>query len=224
MINESGEVTLNLSFDEAFDHCLAIAAHIDRYTVKQHDRRAGQIEIGTKASWLSNGEIIQIRLKQLDTEQTWIEVTSRPFFKVTLYDYGLNKKNVETILSALQSKQAASSPSPPPTTQPAPTAQEPPEKLPEPSESLVNAPASTDTAVPSVDMARLVLLTDLINRYFSVENMEDLCFRLHLDYHELPGQSKLAKVRNLVLKMDRKARIPELVALLQQLRPNVEWE
>jgi hypothetical protein len=79
-------------------------------------------------------------------------------------------------------------------------------------------------AVPPVDTARLVTLSDLINRYFSLADVWDLCFRLGVDHEDLGGDSKREKVRELVKQMERNGRLSDLIALLKQLRPHVVWE
>jgi hypothetical protein len=83
---------------------------------------------------------------------------------------------------------------------------------------------SPGSAVPPVDTARLVTLTDLINRYFGLADVRDLCFRFGVDHEDLGGDGKREKARELVEQMERNGRLPDLIALLKQLRPHVDWE
>jgi hypothetical protein len=62
-------------------------------------------------------------------------------------------------------------------------------------------------------------LRKLLNTHFDLEEIETLCFDLHIDFENLDGQSKQAKVRELVLYCERYRRIDELVATIRRLRP-----
>lgn len=84
--------------------------------------------------------------------------------------------------------------------------------------------SSSGTAVPPISNAQLVTLTDLTSRYFNLADIRDLCFRLGIDYEDVAGAGKSDRVRELVLMVDRNGRLPELVALLKQLRPHVTWD
>jgi len=83
-----------------------------------------------------------------------------------------------------------------------------------------SAPA---TILPA-DNAQLVALADQISRYFDLEETRDLCFRLGNEYDDLRGEGKRGRVRELVRALERNGRLPELLPLLQKLRPSVEWE
>jgi Effector-associated domain 7/TIR domain len=58
---------------------------------------------------------------------------------------------------------------------------------------------------------------------FSDGDLHDLCFDMEIDYESLPGQGKSAKARELIAYCERRGRLPELVAKLYKLRPNVAW-
>jgi formylglycine-generating enzyme required for sulfatase activity len=59
---------------------------------------------------------------------------------------------------------------------------------------------------------------------FDEDELRDLTFELDLDYEDLPASmGKAGKVRELILLCDRDNRVPELIGILRQLRPNVEW-
>lgn len=69
----------------------------------------------------------------------------------------------------------------------------------------------------------LTELHQLLNQHFNLAEIEDLCFRLHIDYESVPGDEKPSRIRSLLLGLGRNGRLPELVGLLQQLRPRVAW-
>lgn len=68
-----------------------------------------------------------------------------------------------------------------------------------------------------------VQLSDQINDYFNAEELEDLCFRLGIQYDNLPGSTNSAKARELTEYCRRHGRLSELVAHCRQLRSHVLW-
>jgi hypothetical protein len=94
------------------------------------------------------------------------------------------------------------------------------------SSSQASPPSTTETTAPpvigakSVDLARLV---DGMNRYFSLEEIETLAFVLGIDFDNLGGGSKGSKTRELVMFMDRRGRLEELINRLRRERPHVTW-
>lgn len=52
----------------------------------------------TKRSW---GEIVRVELKPVEDEKTLVQVSSRPWFKLTIIDYGQNSDNVREVLTSL---------------------------------------------------------------------------------------------------------------------------
>lgn len=65
-------------------------------------------------------------------------------------------------------------------------------------------------------------LAIIISTYFDDNEIQDICFQLDVDYEDLAGQTKSAKVRNLIQHMERRNRLDELIIKVQQLRPNIE--
>lgn len=72
-------------------------------------------------------------------------------------------------------------------------------------------------------MSKTSELIDLIRQYFSKAEVEDLCFRLGIDYDDLPGEGKANKVMHLVRHCRQHSRLVGLTALCAQLRPHVMW-
>jgi hypothetical protein len=62
-----------------------------------------------------------------------------------------------------------------------------------------------------------------LTEYFNEEELRDLCFRLDVDYDDLPGAGKAGKARELITYHERRRALPALVEMCRQLRPNVAW-
>ena len=67
-------------------------------------------------------------------------------------------------------------------------------------------------------------LRENLERTFSLEELATLCFDLGLDFESLPGSDKAGKARELVTYLERRGRIPDLIAVCRARRPNVAWE
>lgn len=84
-----------------------------------------------------------------------------------------------------------------------------------------NAPErSAPSRYEPVDLVRLY---ELIAKHFDLEELRTLCFRLGLDIADLPGEGRNAKARELVTYMNRRLHMADLIAQLQQERPDVNW-
>jgi hypothetical protein len=59
--------------------------------------------------------------------------------------------------------------------------------------------------------------------HFNWSEIEDLCLRLNIDYEIAPGTDKSRWMRGLLYALGQDGRLPELVALAREERPNVEW-
>ena len=68
-----------------------------------------------------------------------------------------------------------------------------------------------------------VQLSDQINDYFNAEELEDLCFRMSIQYDNLPGNTNSAKARELTEYCRRHGRLSELVTHCRKLRSHVLW-
>jgi predicted component of type VI protein secretion system len=58
---------------------------------------------------------------------------------------------------------------------------------------------------------------------FSESELNDLCFDLGIDYDNLAGQTKSAKARELILYIQRRGWLNQLIARCRELRPNLDW-
>lgn len=66
-------------------------------------------------------------------------------------------------------------------------------------------------------------LLQLINTSFNDSELRDLCFAMKVDYDDLSGEGKRAKVRELILYCVRHKHLPELIKLCQYERPLITW-
>ncbi|MCA9955843.1 MAG: hypothetical protein KC434_14035 [Anaerolineales bacterium] len=67
-------------------------------------------------------------------------------------------------------------------------------------------------------------LRDLVNRSFDTNEMHELAFDFNLDFDDIPGRGKSAKIVELLQMLARQQRVPEFVARCQELRPRENWE
>lgn len=67
---------------------------------------------------------------------------------------------------------------------------------------------------------------DLLNKLrqaFNKEEFRTLCFCLNVDYDDLGGEGKVDQMRELVLNLERRNRLPELAALADSERQDTQW-
>jgi hypothetical protein len=68
-----------------------------------------------------------------------------------------------------------------------------------------------------------VRLYDVLDNYFDDNDIRKLCFDLRVDYQDLAGTSKAARVIELIKYFARSGKIGELIDHCSQIRPNVSW-
>jgi len=87
-------------------------------------------------------------------------------------------------------------------------------------------------SVPAVQTADVQLtpaqqqhkrLREAIETFLNDSELSTLCFDMNIDYENLPGEGKQAKVRELIAYCERSGRIQELLENCKGLRPNVQW-
>ncbi|MFO7682986.1 MAG: hypothetical protein R6X34_23360 [Chloroflexota bacterium] len=64
--------------------------------------------------------------------------------------------------------------------------------------------------------AAITDLHQLLNQHFNLAEIQDLCFRLPIDYDSVPGDEKSSRIRGLLLGLGRNGRLPDLITLAQQ--------
>lgn len=66
-------------------------------------------------------------------------------------------------------------------------------------------------------------LRDVIDKQFNLEEVKLLCFDLGIDFDNLAGDIKVAKVQSLIIGLNKQSLLSELIYRLQQIRPNFQW-
>lgn len=59
--------------------------------------------------------------------------------------------------------------------------------------------------------------------HFNGSELRELCFQLDVDYEIINGENKLDKARELLTYLNRRDRMPDLVAYCQGERPSINW-
>lgn len=67
-------------------------------------------------------------------------------------------------------------------------------------------------------------LADLLDETFNDNELRSLCFALDEDYDNIGGQTKRNKIEELVQKLNRQGRLPELMEQYRHLRPKRAWQ
>ena len=62
-----------------------------------------------------------------------------------------------------------------------------------------------------------------LSHQLSVDELEDLCRALNIDFEDLPGVSKNAKTRELILRLKRYGRLSDLFEVGKRLRTDIDW-
>jgi GAF domain-containing protein len=73
-----------------------------------------------------------------------------------------------------------------------------------------------------LDERQQMKLHRVLSRHFSYDELHNLCLDLGVPFENLPGTSRDAKARELVLYLQRRGRILELFKQIRLLRPNAE--
>jgi hypothetical protein len=64
-------------------------------------------------------------------------------------------------------------------------------------------------------------LRRIIVAHCNLEELRTLCFDLGVNYDEFGGERLSAKVRELLAYLERRGRIPDLIATSKRLRPDI---
>ena len=59
--------------------------------------------------------------------------------------------------------------------------------------------------------------------FFSENDLENICFDMSIDYGNVKGDTKDAKIRELMLQCEREGRLIEFIEFCKQERKNVDW-
>jgi hypothetical protein len=88
----------------------------------------------------------------------------------------------------------------------------------------IHARAFNLDSVPKVTGSELrSTLRKILSTKHDEEEVETYCFDLGLEYADLRGDTKSAKARELIIHLDNRGRIADLVELGKQARPDIAW-
>lgn len=66
-------------------------------------------------------------------------------------------------------------------------------------------------------------LLPILSSRFDLEELRTLCFDLGIDYDDLRGEGKTAKARELILRMQRRQQVENLIKTIRDTRPDIDW-
>lgn len=92
--------------------------------------------------------------------------------------------------------------------------------------SLIDDIGSRQRLLHGNDESALIDPVSLLRQFetvFDDEEVKGLSFRLGVSYDDLPAQGRNNKMRELITHLQRRERLPELVEVLKQERPNHPW-
>lgn len=87
-----------------------------------------------------------------------------------------------------------------------------------------NYQGRTDMTTVVVDRKYLTKLRKLLVLHFDEAELRFLCFDMGIDYESLAGGDKMGKTREILTFLERHNRIPELVEVVRDSRPDLDWE
>ena len=63
----------------------------------------------------------------------------------------------------------------------------------------------------------------LISEFFTEEDLQQAAFDIGVDWDDVPGTNKSAKIRNLITWLEDRGRLYRLVGYCQRERPKIDW-
>ena len=66
-------------------------------------------------------------------------------------------------------------------------------------------------------------LLTILSLRFNLNELRTLCFELAVDFDDLPGEGKTAKARELILLMQRREQLQNLIQKIKKTRPDIDW-
>jgi len=96
------------------------------------------------------------------------------------------------------------------------------EELPHPIAIFKSLPDSYQLN-PAAERELAINIHELMVPLFNLEELHQLCFKMTIPYDELRGEVLSAKTRALILYCQRRGRLPHLIEILNQLRPDEPW-
>jgi hypothetical protein len=73
--------------------------------------------------------------------------------------------------------------------------------------------------LPNAASVDRIKLYELLDKSFSIDELNELVFYLGVNYEDLPGNSRVAKLRELILYAERHSKFDILIQTVDRLRP-----
>ncbi|MCA9954733.1 MAG: hypothetical protein KC434_08440, partial [Anaerolineales bacterium] len=77
--------------------------------------------------------------------------------------------------------------------------------------------------MPDDNPEYLSAIHQLLMQHYNAEELRSLCFRLGVEYDDLPPGGRESKARELTTYLNRRGRLAELQTAVQAERPNAIW-
>lgn len=91
-------------------------------------------------------------------------------------------------------------------------------------DNRIKAKRETTIRLAPPQMVDRVELHRILDNRFSEEELRTLCFYLSIDYEDLPSNGQTNKARDLLQYLERHNRLPDLITIGKQIRPDIVWE
>ena len=93
-VHQKDHVKVPLSYNETFSLCLESLKTIKKCAIETQVLSRGKITARAGLNWKTWGDIISLKLRKLDNDNTYVYISSRPYARTTLVDFGKNLQNV----------------------------------------------------------------------------------------------------------------------------------
>ncbi|HEX6385059.1 MAG TPA: hypothetical protein VF177_10345 [Anaerolineae bacterium] len=77
--------------------------------------------------------------------------------------------------------------------------------------------------LPPAPRHEMASVCRFLNQHFNLDELRELAFDLGIDYENVEGTSKRAKIRELVLYFNRQHMLDELIKTVKERRPWAPW-
>lgn len=96
-VHQKDHVKVPLPYNETFSICLESLHTINKCEIEAQILFQGKITARAGLNWKTWGDIISLKLRKLDNDNTYVYISSRPYARTTLLDFGKNLQNVRKI-------------------------------------------------------------------------------------------------------------------------------
>ncbi len=93
-VHQKDQVKVPLPYNEAFSLCLESLKTIKKCEIEAEVLSEGKITARAGLNWKTWGDIISLKLKKINNDNTDVWISSRPYARTTLLDFGKNLQNV----------------------------------------------------------------------------------------------------------------------------------